>query len=358
MNKKFILVAELILACIILFSCNNKENVSQAETDVYEISDGQLTAYHGNDTKLYLPEAVIKLSKISFQNSLSDIESIHIGRNVDSIALDTFVNMPLLSSVYADEANTFYVSDQYGKYLASRNGSMIFAIGAKSFDTEIFDFADSIDAERFCDGGFQVIVGKTVLYFSEPTELSTSTENCILERIDAYGQTLELSTNFSGDHAVSIENSDDFALITDLTRGIGDTYILSDSGIWEQHNTENLSDENYNDPIVRYYLDVDGILNFECRPRKYCFTGCGGDVLIYSTGSDELYCVEGTAEFTDSKPALTAVTKTSLGEHFTEKQLLAEFQMFLSHNLSSSSIHSINELFEYNSGRFQSFEWY
>lgn len=352
MKKKLLLAAGLIFICIILSGCN-KEDLPHTETDIYEILEGQLTAYHGEDTELYLPETVIKLSKASFQNSLSDIERIHIGRNVDSISWDTFVNMPFLSSVYVDAENASYVSDQYGKYVASRDGSMVFAIGTNMFDTDTFAFADSIGVERFCAGGFQVIVDGMVLYFSEPTEFVTSTDNCMLERMEAYGQTLELNTNFLGNHAVSIENSGDFVLITDLTYGVGDTYIMFESGIWEQHNMENPSNENYNDPIVRYYLGKDSILHFECRPRKYCFTGIAGDELRYSTGLDELYCVEGTASFTNGKPVLTVVKETLFGERFTEQELLLSFQ-----HISSPEIRSIEQLFEYNNKHFQSFEYY
>lgn len=353
MNKKSLLAAGLILIFIILLGCNKEEHTPHMETEMYEVFEGQLAAYHGNDTELYLPETVTQLSKASFQNSLSSIESIHIGRNVNDISWDTFANMPFLSSVYVDEENAFFVSDQYGKYLASRDGKMIFLIGTNTFDIEIFEFADSIDAERFCASGFRAIVGGTALYFVEPADSEASTENCILERVEAYGQTIELGTNFLGNHAVSIENSNDFVLITDLTYGAGDTYILFEDGIWEQHNMENLSDDNYNDPIVRYYLDKDGILNFECRPRKYLFTGIGGELLIYSTGLDELYCAEGTAVFTNGKPVLTVIKKTLLGERYAESELLAEFE-----TLSSFEFSSIDKLFEYNNKLFQPFEYY
>ena len=73
----------------------------------------------------------------------------------------------------------------------------------------------------------------------------------------------------------------------------------------------------------------------------------------YSTGLDELYCVEGTASFTNGKPVLTVVKETLFGERFTEQELLLSFQ-----HISSPEIRSIEQLFEYNNKHFQSFEYY
>ena len=53
MKKKLLLAAGLIFICIILSGCN-KEDLPHRETDIYEILEGQLTAYHGEDTEYSL----------------------------------------------------------------------------------------------------------------------------------------------------------------------------------------------------------------------------------------------------------------------------------------------------------------
>ena len=57
---------------------------------------------------------------------------------------------------------------------------------------------------------------------------------------------------------------------------------LSENGVFTQHDTAGLADNNYNDPVNRYFLKDDGTPGFECRPQKYLFTGATEDLLIYA----------------------------------------------------------------------------
>ncbi len=354
-NRKLILTSALIYITSILSGCKNEDYNIQSETLKYEVSESKFEDYNTSNIELYLPNTVTQLTRDYFSQNLLSVKSIYIGKDVQSISDDTFVDMPSLSSVYVDKENEFFVSSPDGKYLASMDGSTIFIFGTDKFDIAVFEYADSIGKEQFCKDGFNIIFGNSVLYFAEPTEESGSTGSCSLTKAEAYGYTVKLNTNFLGNHIVDICSADDFILITDYTYRAGDTYIIYSGGVWEQHNMDNLNDYNYNDKIVCYFLNQDGELCFKCFPRKYLFTGIAGDLLKYSTGYDEIYKIEGTADFIDGEPILTVENEVTLDENYTDEQLIKEFEIFLSS--TGAEYESMDALFEHNEKLFNKFEF-
>lgn len=132
-------------------------------------------------------------------------------------------------------------------------------------------------------GGFCVIFRGVILYpGAPPSERSTAMENCSLKRVEAYEQAVELNTHVLGDHAVSVQMANRFSYLPIIQYGLGNTPILFENGVFTQHDTAGLADNNYNDPVNRYFLKDDGTPGFECRPQKYLFTGATEDLLIYA----------------------------------------------------------------------------
>lgn len=356
------LVGNLLVGCGTEKNPNLEETGNKKDTEnglsVFDVQEGRLVNYFGEEIVVSLPETVSEVASNAFRDSKTKIESITVGKNVTHISEDAFEGMENLSAVKVAEGNTHYSSS--GNFLASNDGSTLFMFGTEKFETAIFDFADAVGAQKFCEDGFKVVFGYAVLHFDDTTNGDFRTSNCSLERIEAFGKSLDLNTNFSGNHAVTIQYAEDSLLITDYTYGVGDTYIIAEEGIWEQHNDEVLSAENCNDPIVSVSVDADGKLIFSCKPRKYVFTGSIGDLLVYSSGRDEIYSIEGILYFDGKYPHYTIEKKTVLSENYTENQLNDEFEAmnsFYEQFNPQSKYETINELFDENMNKHGVFEW-
>lgn len=367
MRKNVILAIFCIVTLCLLVSCQEKQSHNRENSDtstkngdssVFDVQNGKLIGYSGEETVIALPESVSEITSDSFKNRKESIVSIRIGENVMRIADDTFVGMDNLSSVEAADSNPYYSSS--GSFLVSKTGSTMFMFAREKFDTSIFDFADTVGAQIFCKDGFKIVFGDAVLYFDGTADEDSSTSNCTLEEIEVFGESVKLNTNFQGDHALTLQYANDCFLITDYAYGVGDTYIISKKGIWEQHNDEILTPENCNDPIITVSADTDGSLTFSCKPRKYIFTGSIDDLLKYSCGADELYSVEGFLYFDDSSPRYSIENTTTLSEKYTAEQLKDEFDVmnsFYEQFDSPDKSETLDELFDQNKSKYGMFEW-
>lgn len=216
-------------------------------------------------------------------------------------------------------------TESLGCSIERGDGSELILSGTDSFDTAVFDYADELGM-GFAEDGFSVIFRDAVLHFGEPVDDAVSTVACQLESIEAYDRTIELGMSFLGDHSVNIQYFDGGILVTDYSYGVGDTYIISADGVWEQHNEANLGADNCNEPVISFTV-ADGRLEFTCRPRKYINYGTAGDLLMYSAGRDEIYSVEGQAEFDGRSPSYTSAEVSLLSDVYTDDRLQAEFDV-------------------------------
>ena len=273
MNLMVLILSEIILS-ILLFGCNmavntNKSDININTDELYDIREGTLINYYGSDTTVTLPESIKSISSDAFGSDKALIKKIIIGKNVQYIDDNAFQGMCELESVSVDPENNYYVSSE--NYLAAKDGSTIFLFDTNSLDSQIFNFADKVGSDIFCKDGFEIVFKDAVLYFSESPDISLGTASCILDHIDAYGKTIYLETSLQGDHNINIQFFNSGLLITDYSYGIGDTFILSYDGMWEQHTFANLDENNCNDSVVNFYTNENGELIFVCMPRKYLY---------------------------------------------------------------------------------------
>lgn len=239
------------------------------------------------------------------------------------------------------------------------DGNELILSGTDSFDTAVFDFTDELGID-FAVNGFSVVFGDAVLYFGEPVDEAVSTSACQLESIEAYDRTIELEMSFLGDHSVNIQYFDGGILVTDYSYGVGDTYIISADGVWEQHNEANLGADNCNEPVISFSV-ADSRLEFVCRPRKYIGGGISGDLLMYSTGRDEIYSVEGLVVLDGCTPKYTTVEVKRLNDTYTDDQLQAEFELLYDFidgkYVPVSDYETLDSLFEKNKTKYGEFIW-
>ena len=239
------------------------------------------------------------------------------------------------------------------------DGNELILSDTDSFDTAVFDFADELGAD-FAENGFSVVFGDAVLYFGEPISGEGGAAARKLDSIEAYGQTVKLGMSFLGDHAVNIRYFDSGILVTDYSYGLGDTYIITAAGVWEQHTEANLGADNCNEPVISFSV-AGGRLEFVCRPRKYIGGGIGGDLLMYSTGRDEIYSVEGQAEFDGRSPSYTSAEVSLLSDIYTDDQLQAEFKLLYDFidgkYVPVSDYETLDSLFEKNKTKYGEFIW-
>lgn len=367
MRKNVILAACCIVMSCLLVGCQQNQlhdgktpdnSAKNGDFGVFDVQNGKLIDYSGEETAIALPESVLEITSEAFQSKKENIESICIGKNVMRIADNAFAGMKNLSSVEVADGNAHYTAS--GNFLVSKDGSTMFLFGSKKFDPSIFDYADAVGIQDFCKDGFKIVFGDAVLYFDGTTEEDLNMSACPLKKIEMFGKSVELNTNFQGDHAVTLQYAEDCFLITDYTHGVGDTYLISEKGIWEQHNDAVLSPATCNDPIVAVSVGADGGLTFSCKPRKYIFSGSIGDLLKYSCGQDEIYSLEGSLHFDGSDPQYSIEKNTTLSEKYTEEQLKEEFEAlnsFYEQFDFPNRYETIEELFSQNKSKYGMFEW-
>ena len=83
-------------------------------------------------------------------------------------------------------------------------------------------------------------------------------------------------------------------------------------------------------------------------------------MLVYSSGRDEIYSMEGILYFDGKYPHYTIEKKTVLPENYTENQLNDEFKAmnsFYEPFNPQSKFETINDLFDENMNKHGVFEW-
>ena len=344
-HGRFIIAVALIL-CVVastVIGCVVKDNNNIVKKSVYTVESG-ITSID---------------SRIFGSVDTDVITDLIISKDVELIDFEYLNTFPLLQKITVDAENKHYASKD--NYIVSKDGSVLYLYGTNTFDSEIFTFANEV-----CDlsqrvSGMTVIFGDAIMYINYTHDVKFDPYSCYLERLEAYGQILTYRSAFGGGRAPSIYAVQDYILLTDYGRMTGNTYIISEQGIWEYHTDENAltTAENYNEPIYTFSIDKNGICLFTCQPRKYLFTASAGDILTYSVGRDEVYSVEGSVTVTNGKPVISVVSSVkTLSDRYTEEQLLTELEFTNSSNelFDEPTYASLDELFNENASRFERFE--
>ncbi len=170
------------------------------------------------------------------------------------------------------------------------------------------NFGDAvIDAECISDGG-----DRTYLH---------------LHKIEVFGHTVNIESSYTGDRKLSVFFKSGCYFVTDYSHGAGDTYIISDSGIWERHDSSEMANsENFNDEILTLSLTYYGEVEFEIMPRKYLFTEFAGEILQFSTGKNEIYSVNGKATVENGKLILRPEYTIYLSYELSDAELQSAFE--------------------------------
>ena len=90
----------------------------------------EVCGYNGEDTVLYLPDAIKSIADNAFSgSSVADkITEINIGPKVEKISEKAFSGLPSLERVHIDPANPYFVTD--GKNITDVDGSFSISIEA------------------------------------------------------------------------------------------------------------------------------------------------------------------------------------------------------------------------------------
>lgn len=231
-------------------------------------------------------------------------------------------------------------------------GNTLYLPGTTAFDPAIFSY---IDTHMDVQDGFQIVWGNAVLSFGAPMDAEATAEAAPFTKVEAFGQVLELQTNFQGNHRVELYQTAEYLLISDTAYTVVDTWLLHTGGIWKQHNDATLSPSSCNDPILYYTGAEDDTLTFTCTPRKYIFTGGGGDVLLYSAGGEEIYTISGTAVWNGTEMEYEITEVETLAEHFPNGELETMWEDF--RETIEPTYDTIDEYFAANQLQFGTFVW-
>lgn len=333
--------------------------VHHIEYDVY-------VSYTGDDPVVAVPEDTAEIGAYAFADAAVPVERIEIPASVERIHPQAFMGLSSLKEIAVAEDNqAFRMAEQY---LIAADGSIVFAfceeLWGNSVEADPFETVNSVDAQKFFEDGFRLVFHDAVLYFREPDERDLTdgydTKYCPLYQIEAFGYSAEFEeVRFPGNHRCSLYTAENRIVFTDYEAGgMGDTYIFSEDGIWEQHNSASLTEENYNDTICSFLRSEDGQLKFRCSPRKFLLIYLSlGELLPYCVSRDELWRICGSVEFDRTEPVFTVEETVRVGEQFDEKRL--EDERAMHHKMMSYTAQpeweTLDELFAYNAEQYE--EW-
>ena len=282
----------------------------------FVIENGTLVAYTGNATEITIPDEVTEINASSLNESAvaSNITSIHISKSVTEIDKSAFVNLTSLSTVTVEKLNPYYISEN--NILGRRDGTVYFDFVRTLEDS--YKFADTIEQMQNDTENYgqltDIIVGKGIIKirFDIESTIDGSANVCYAISVSAYGyeKIFDTPVQLYGNFLIKIFQTDKAFVISKSTGEIGDTWIFTEDGIFEnlqlyegyENSIDTSSSSWYNGSVFTYVYREDGKLGYERRPRKYLRTQVFIDQIRYCVSLDEIAMEEGYVTFVDGAP--------------------------------------------------------
>lgn len=336
----------------------------------FEVNENILVSYNGESNVVDVPQSVQEISHNAFGNSLNSdkITNINLGSKVEKIDISAFSELPSLLSVNVSEENPYYMC--YDNFLLAKDGGAIFCFGM--LDLDIYSLITASDnvvkSIPFYKDGYKIIFHNAVLHFAEgePEQIidSLTIEDGLLTRIsvDEYSVTFKSPIGYYGDHAWSLFKTENAMVFTDLiSYAVGDTYIFTDDGIYEQHNLDYSVHSDYNAPVVVFSPGKDGKLKYTCRPIKFISFDDGGSELVYCVGMDEVYMEIGTVVFENNEPKYIAESTITFVQQYGKDRVqemyngICESSSTISGSGFNSQSETLEEYLKSNSQKYNAF---
>ncbi len=288
------------------------------QTD-FIIENGVLMKYTGNSTDVTIPDEVVLISDTAFAER-DKIVKLTIGKNTSEIAHSAFSSLKQLETIRVDTDNKYYKST--GHILVSEQGNLAFAsIGA--WKEEQFDYITVEVIAEMTKNGYSVdnmrelVIGPATIGIN-----ATSVEGTVYPHavyVNVYGKTVNFSKPIQlvlNGKFQAFEASDCF-VISSISYGEGDTYIITKSGQGKTVTSpmKNDPDKYYNDTMVSFF-ENNGVLCYLKQPRKYYkYTHqVKGGYMQYCTSIEDVFEEEGLAVIKDGEIHYQAEKITYLKE--------------------------------------------
>lgn len=180
---------------------------------------------------------------------------------------------------------------------------------------------------------------------------------CMLTGLTAENQAITVNPplQLCQSHEVSLFKVDGMYVFSSLLYGCGDTYIFHDGGIFEQHNSCDLSKEasQYNDDIVVFTKGENGQLKYVCYPRKFTGLVSVGKALTYLTDRREQFLERGFVTFEEEIPIFTKEESLTISQVWNlEAEFDAAKKMFPS---KYKNVQTLDALIAENAAKYKKY---
>lgn len=282
----------------------------------FVIEDGVLVQYKGEGGVIILPDEVREIPDDVFTKSgvAGNILTVRLGKGVEKIGEGAFSELYLMSKVDVGSNPNFFFEDGI---LGRKDGRQFFF-----FDGAVFDRDTYATITRHYEGRVSDTIPSEIVFRRGIVRGEFFMGDFCAESISAYGNEVELSDISPMGFGTAVFDFDDwtyrgFVYSYRYTSGIaGDTYVVTEDGVYEFHNGGYCRDDNFLEHVVSFGRDSSGSLTYTMTARRYL----EGEDNTYYTGDEDFYRETGKVSFKDGEMILEKPTKAETASAlFTKK---------------------------------------
>ena len=336
------IIAAAVVAAVIGIVLTIMKTMNEPATD-FEIENGVLVAYNGNDTEVVIPEEVRAISGNAFNRSssssnASSITKLTIGANVEEIGDLTFANLKNLEKVELSPYNQWFEYDD--GVLVSKNGSVAFLNIGSYYDSQAdfkkMDALQKIITNNGLSSLESIVIGngvfRTFVRSGEGDYYSIE----VLE-VTSRGKLYHMEKNENGHFPVITGNQKFQAFDTEqafCTVFQGTAYFFSNYGV-SIVELDSSSDEGRF--LLSVYCESNKLL-YSKTPYKWHRVSSETIMprILFVFDREELYCEFGEIVFDTSGIKYKQTEKQTVSDVFN---LEMEFEDWKKNSLSQGSLH-------------------
>lgn len=284
--------------------------------DDFVIEDGVLVQYKGQGGVVILPDEVREIPDDVFTKSgtAGSILTIRLGKGVEKIGEGAFSELYLMSKVDVGSNQNFFFEDGI---LGRKDGRQFFF-----FDGAVFDRDTYATITRHYEGRISDTIPSEIVFRRGIVRGEFFMGDFCAESISAYGNEVELSDISPMGFGTAVFDFDDwtyrgFVYSYRYTSGIaGDTYVVTEDGVYEFHNGGYCREENFLERVVSFGRDTSGSLTYTTTARRYL----EGEDNSFYTGDEDFYRETGKVSFKDGEMIFEKPSKTENASALFTKQ--------------------------------------
>ena len=282
----------------------------------FVIEDGVLLNYTGDSPHVIIPDEVREISRDAFVEKGEIIETIYIGKNVETVDSLFLSEVKHLASIEVAEENRNYKYDNAIGVLSNAENSIIIDVEGRHKEGLLDMFSDTINemiAGSVYNGmKVDLVIGRATITLSvierddyDPNGNEGNNVfqyDLMIDRIAFRGNIISGTENqnihwllLGAQPPLYLFQSEDILIIARVVQGLGHTYMITESEFFDLSTTF-FVEEAPNSSAYVFNQREDGTIIYTRKPIKFITLMSLDEYMYglqYGTGFDEFYKEEG-----------------------------------------------------------------